>query len=37
MPAIKKESWSEDILVKGRNEPAAIVSVFILIFNIKLR
>jgi hypothetical protein len=25
MPAAKKENWNEDILVKGRNEPAAIV------------
>lgn len=25
MPCIKKESWNEDILVKGRNEPAAIM------------
>ncbi len=27
MPAVKKEQWKPDILVKGRNEPAAIVQV----------
>ena len=27
MPLVKKENWSGDILVKGRNEPAAIVQV----------
>jgi TatD DNase family protein len=27
MPAVKKEQWKSDILVKGRNEPAAIVQV----------
>ena len=25
MPCVKKENWSSDILVKGRNEPAAIM------------
>jgi TatD DNase family protein len=25
LPAVKKEKWSEDIFVKGRNEPAAIM------------
>ena len=27
MPSVKKERWSNDVLVKGRNEPAAIVQV----------
>ena len=27
MPQVKKEQWKQDILVKGRNEPAAIVQV----------
>ncbi len=25
MPSVKKENWKNDILVKGRNEPAAIM------------
>jgi TatD DNase family protein len=27
LPSVKKEKWTDDILIKGRNEPAAIIQV----------
>ena len=35
MPVVKKEQWKPDILVKGRNEPAAIVQVLEVIAGAK--